>query len=175
MTANEWRKKAIEAAETQELTLPSGMVIRARRPGPLQFANWNRLPMLLDAMGESSAALRSTGEVVELVGYLRDLLTWCCVAPRIASGDTAADGEMRPHEIPEKDWMFIVSWAMRLREAQDLSTFRGERANDSTRSDGEDIRAAAEPAPGNNGYGAGTVCGSSSGSAPGGVEGRVGR
>jgi hypothetical protein len=127
MTAKEWKAKGEAAAEVVELPLPSGMVIKARRPGPMQFAAWNRLPVLLDQAGPAGAGL-SDADAVEVAEFMRALLIYCCVSPRVSL--TPGADEIHPREIPEGDWMKITRWAMRLEEAAAARSFRGRRAND---------------------------------------------
>jgi hypothetical protein len=139
MTASEWKEKGRAGAEVVELTLPSGMVIRARRPGALQYAAWDRLPLMLAAAAEKGAADIAVAEAQEIAGFLRELLVYCCLEPRVSM--TPAEGEIHPREIPEADWMFIVSWAMRLKEVEELRPFRGERADGGGGDDGEAVFA----------------------------------
>ena len=124
MTAKEWKEKA--RAKAAELTLPSGMVIRARRPDPLQYAMWNRLPMLLARAAEGAAAVTSE-EAVEISKALRELLLYCCVQPAIS--ETPGPDEIHPQDIPDEDTHFLIQWAMRVREAAALRPFRRRAAD----------------------------------------------
>jgi hypothetical protein len=49
-SASEWKRAALRAAEAVELTLPSGVTIRARRPDPLQLA-MGAAPVFSDKSG----------------------------------------------------------------------------------------------------------------------------
>lgn len=158
MTAKEWKAKALAAAEKNaiELTLPSGMVIQARRPDPVQFAAWDRLPLLLAAAAEggSTAVAMMTGEQVqETAHFMRDLLIYCCLAPRVSL--TPGEDEIHPREIPQEDWTFIMSWAMRTPEAETLRPFRPERSDGGAGDDREGVRAAAVDTAGDRGSGDG--------------------
>jgi hypothetical protein len=156
--ANQWREKARAAAlaAAEELRLPSGAVILARRPDPVQLAAWGRLPMLLAnaAHGQEPAARVSTEEMAEIAGLYRDLLSYCCVEPRIST-DPKGDDEIHPREIPEGDWTFIIHWALRVPEARALESFRGGRSDDGDRGDGQGVRAAAVEPAGDSGPGSG--------------------
>jgi hypothetical protein len=150
VTAKEWKEKA--RAKAAELTLPSGMVIRARRPDPLQYAMWNRLPMLLARAAEGAAAVTSE-EAVEISKALRELLLYCCVQPAIS--ETPGPDEIHPQDIPDEDTHFLIQWAMRVREAAALRPFRRRAADGGAGGDGEAVFAETERAPGDRGPDAG--------------------
>ena len=154
MTAKEWREKSAAAAEVVELTLPSGMVITARRPGPMQFAAWDRLPMMVGLAGGSACPTNSDEEAVEIAGFLREMLIYCCVEPRV-SMNPGAD-EIAPRDVSEADWTHIVRWAMRLEEAEKVRRFRGQRADGRGGDHGEAVFVQAIGTDGDRGSGAGT-------------------
>jgi hypothetical protein len=139
------------------------MRILARRPNPLQFAEWNQLPLLLGGAASRGAAAIGDSEVLAIAGRMRDLLVWCCLDPRVATGETAGDGEILPRDIPEADWTFIVAWAMRLKEAEALSTFRGQSRHGDRSDDGGAVFVETERAAGDRGPGAGADGGRGSG------------
>ena len=149
MSAQEWREKARAASEpgAVELELPSGMKIRARRPGPLQFAAWDRLPQILasaiDGDGAVSLAEAPEQTLTDLAGFLRDLLVWCCLEPRVALEPRGED-EIHPREIPEQDWLFVVAWAMRTEAANALRPFRSGGEDGRDHSGGESLSGEAE-------------------------------
>jgi hypothetical protein len=124
MKAHDWIAKQSTAAlaAAVDLTLPSGIVIKARRPDPLQLATWGVMPASLVG---GIAPERITAQDVEQIARLhRDLLVWCCLEPRISL--TPAEGEVHPKDIPWEDAQFIVHWALRIEEAQQLESFRGQ-------------------------------------------------
>lgn len=141
--AAQWRAKARAQADAAavDLTLPSGMVIRARRPDPLQLAAWGAMPASLvgpaSRNGAGEPAALSGQDMQQVAALYRDVLVWCCVEPRIAL--EPAEGEIHPREIPEADWRFIVEWALRVEEAESLRTFRGGRPDDGARVDGAPV------------------------------------
>lgn len=152
--AKEWMAKARDAARADavELELPSGMKILARRPDPLQFAAWQRLPFSLATAAAGDGASEKAPSIEDaqaMAAAMRDLLVYCCVEPRV-SLDPQGDDEIHPREIPQQDWTFILSWAMRVQEARALEGFRGERADAGSRGDGEAIRGAAVEPAGDN-------------------------
>lgn len=157
MNARDWERKALEAAEVVDLALPSGMVIRARRPGPVQLAAWGLLPFGLAAAaaGVDAAEKARSVDVEKTFAQMRDLLVYCCVAPRV-SLEPAGEEEIHPRAIPERDWTFIVRWALRAEETAALRSFRRERADGGDCGDSEGIRAAAEHARGAVGPGYGS-------------------
>jgi len=123
----QWRALGQKAAESeaQDLELPSGMVIRARRPGPALLAQYARLPLTLAAkVNEDSldAADGSTGDLSNFAEFLREILVYCVVEPGIST--TPAPGQIHPREIPNGDFEFIIGWALRREEAASLESFR---------------------------------------------------
>lgn len=140
--AEEWRAKA-----AVKLMLPSGMEVRARRPGPLQLAEWGRLPMQLAAAasGESGNAPGDLGEMAE---HIRRIVGWCLVEPRVPE-------EIQAEEIPGEDLGFLWRWALRVEEGARLEGFRGERGDGDAGGDSGEVRAAAVGAGGDLGPGDG--------------------
>jgi hypothetical protein len=155
MTAREWREKADAAAETfsVDLPLPSGMVIRARRPGPLRFAQWQRVPMMIGQVATGGAGALSDEEALEIIGFMRELVAWCCVEPRIDVD--GGDDAMHPRDVPDRDFFCIVNWAMRTAEAQELRPFRGGRRDAAGDGGGENVFLPPVDADGDRGPGAG--------------------
>ena len=153
MTADEWRQKGERAAEIVELPLPSGMVIKARRPGPLQFAQWDKLPLILSAFDGRGNELTSE-ESLETAAFMRELLVYCCVEPRISLEPEA--GAILPREIPEADWQFLVAWGMRLKEAATLRSFRPQRPDGDSGGDSEAVFVETVEHDGDRGSDAGT-------------------
>jgi hypothetical protein len=151
MTAKEWKAKGEAAAEVVELALPSGMVITARRPGPMQFAAWDRLPLMLGRLDNS--AEMGTEETVEVAGFVRELVIYCCVAPRVSM--SPSEDEIAPRDIPEADWQYIMRWAMRLEEAEAVRRFRRIGADDNGGDRGEAVFVPPVGADGDRGSGAG--------------------
>jgi hypothetical protein len=96
-------KEALVAREgvVVELTLPSGMTILARRPGPTQLAQWGRQ--------------KAESEFLGVAGFTRDLLLYCLVKPRI-SLDPRGDDEVHPGAVPFEDLTFVVRWALGVEE-----------------------------------------------------------
>jgi len=128
------------------------MVIRARRLGPMQYAAWDRLPLLLASGGEDGSL--SGAEVVEVAKLMRELLVFCCLSPRLVE-DPKQENEIAPRDIPEEDWTYIIRWAMRTEEAAKLRPFRIERKNGGHHSDGERVLLQTVGATGDRGSGAG--------------------
>lgn len=124
-SASEWAKKGQEAAPAAavELTLPSGAVILARRPDPVQLASWGYLPLgLVQTDGQKASA----ADLARYAAFMRDVLQYCCVQPRV-SLDPQGPEEIAPGQIPDGDWQFIVKWATRQQEVEALRRFHGGR------------------------------------------------
>ena len=111
-TAAQWIEKGRLAAEAYELSLPSGMVVRARRPGPIQIAYWRPF---LEPRVQSESQRLSQEEIRQSAVFMRDLLTYCLLTPRI-SLEPLSEEEIHPRNIPDGDWQFILRWAMRLEQ-----------------------------------------------------------
>lgn len=147
MTATEWKNKGRAAAEAEavDLELPSGMTIKARRPEPLTVAMWGQLPLgLAAAVGPAGTGqeARPTADVMAGLALARDILTYCCVTPRL-SLNPAGEGEIHPRDIPPEDVMFILRWARRGEEAEALRSFRDERQAAGSGGDGGTVRTTA--------------------------------
>ncbi len=144
-TAQEWMEKGAAAAavEAEPLTLPSGTVIRARRPDPLLLALWGSLP--LELVGTQPAPV-STAAVVKMIEATRELLEYCVVEPRISLG--GEPGTIHPRKIHSADLLYIVKWARGGEQTEALRDFRGDTGVPGDRVGGEDVRRAAEHATG---------------------------
>jgi hypothetical protein len=155
MTANEWREKTKQAARERAvvLTLPSGMSILARRPDPVQFAQWGMLPTALARAEEVGAENISDEEAEKIATIMRDLLIYCCLDPAISL--EPGINEIHPREIGDADWMFIIAWSMRLKEAAELRPFRGGRPNGGAAGGGKAVLLQTVGAPGDRRSGAG--------------------
>jgi hypothetical protein len=113
------------------------MTIRARRPDPAQFIEWNMLPMMLARAVQTPAEFddEQARRVMEL---MRELLVWCCLEPRV-SLEPKDESEIHPREISDADLFFIVGWAMRLKEVESFRPFRPKRSDDRGSGDGEAV------------------------------------
>jgi len=164
--ASEWRRLSQEAAlkEAIELQLPSGAKILARRPDPAQVAMWGRLPLGLSAAAASGGAPQpiTDEQALEVVHLSRQMLCYCCVEPRI-SLDPRGDDEIHPRDIPPEDLLFLLRWAMRREEAEQLRPFCGVGANAGAGGDGQNIWTAPFGAAGDRGPAAGAGTGSGGG------------
>jgi hypothetical protein len=140
-TASEWKEKAAQAARqgAVELDLPSGMKILARRPGPGDLAVWGGLPLSLASAADKKTdpASMSDQDVLDTAGFMRDLLVYCVIEPRISL--SPGPEEIHPRDIPSEDWQFIVQWAMRAEEARGLESFRGRRSDAGDSGDGQSV------------------------------------
>ncbi|MDE2097868.1 MAG: hypothetical protein KGL39_11515 [Patescibacteria group bacterium] len=145
MNANDWEKLGQSEAEAAavDLSLPSGMVIKARRPDPVMLASWGVLPFSLAAAvsGEGGDAPAST-KIVEIAKFMRTVLEYCCVSPRI-SLEPKCSLEIHPARIPDKDAMYIVSWATRRPESASLASFRADGRDGGGSGDGPEVRPTA--------------------------------
>lgn len=173
MNLDDWRK--IQAARAGEdvvpLTLPSGLDIMARRPGPLQLAMWSRLPLMLVSTDGGADAM-SGEDALETAKFMRELLEFCWVSPVLHK-------EIQPSEIPDEDLQFLFQWAMRIKEAAAVRPFPGQRAAGGSVGDGGRVFVPAVGAAGDRGSGAGAGrgprgSGAGQGDAQGGAAGGAG-
>ena len=118
-TPADWRAaaRAGREARAERLALPSGAVILAARPEPLEWILSGRLPQGLlaaalegDLHGASAVPSElSREEVLELARFATQLVLASVVKPAIGSGP----GEMAFEDIPIEDRAFIFEWACR--------------------------------------------------------------
>ncbi len=151
-TAEAWRAAGREAAakEAVTLSLPSGVKIQARRPGPAWMASAGRLPVGLAAIASGDAGgAQGLEDARDTALFFRDLLEYCVVSPRISLG--GEPGTILPSHIPDRDVSFLIAWALRGEEAARLATFRRESGAGDGGDGGEDVRAATERAAGDRG------------------------
>lgn len=141
MTAQEWREKADAVAEADlvDLPLPSGMVIRARRPGPSRSERWRRLPTLIGQASQEAAVSLSNDDILEMIGLMREMVSWCCAEPRIAVDGAA--GTMHARDVPDRDLLALVRWALGTPLAEGLWAFRPERPDSPGDGGGGDVCA----------------------------------
>jgi len=152
MTASEWRARSAEQASPVSLELPSGMIIKARKPGPLQLALWGHLPLwMAAAVAAKEGAEVDQSNTLKAIQSLRDLLSWVVVEPRISN-----DGEpetIHPRDICDKDLEFLVFWAQGLSKeaAAQASTFRGQPQHAGDRGDSAAVPSAPVATPAHRG------------------------
>ena len=146
MNAAEWKAKGLAAAlaAAVELELPSGAVVKARRPAPEELAVMGLLPMGLvgEASGGADTPEVDTSRAAAMVDAMRNLLVWAVLEPRISMAP--GPGEIHPRDIAGEDWRFILRWAMRSPEVEGLRRFRGRGADAGDCGDGEDFRSVAQ-------------------------------
>lgn len=157
----EWRAKARAAAvgEAVDLELPSGMVVKARRPGPAFLAGYGHLPLSLATAAMDGAAVpiedrsEKKNDALAFAEFMRALLLYCVVSPEISL--MSGPGKIHPGEIPDDDAAYIFHWAMRGSEAASLESFRRRRHDAATGGDGGKVPPAAVRADGDRGPAAG--------------------
>jgi len=155
--AEQWRRKSRELAveEAVDLPLPSGMTIRARRPGPAFLAAHGKLPLSLASrvLEEEDRVRQEPREQAEEVQafalFLRDLLLFCVVEPSISL--TPGPEQVHPRDIANEDVDYIVAWAMRGSEAGSLEAFRRKRNDGPAGSHRAEVPSAAIHAAGDPG------------------------
>ena len=151
--ADLWTQNARQCAlaEAVDLELPSGTVIKARRPGLMILAGWGRLPMgLAQAASGNGTSIekQSDEETVSFAEFLRTMLLYCVVKPAISL--RPGNDEIHPHIIPNEDVNYILAWALRGPEAVSLESFRTRRIDGSAGAGSSQTADAAIDTAGNN-------------------------
>jgi hypothetical protein len=82
--------------------------------------------------------------------FMRELIGWCWVAPKIVSG-TKEDNEIDPREIRDEDLGALLAWALRTKEAETLRPFRVRRNDNRGCPDGERVLMQTIGADGDRG------------------------
>jgi hypothetical protein len=120
--ADDWKaaSRALREARAEKLTLPSGAVILAAKPEPLDWILSGRVPqrLLAAALEKDGAAPPAESEVsgedvLELARFACELVRASVVRPAIGDGA----GEICFEEIPVEDRAFIFQWACRALDA----------------------------------------------------------
>lgn len=162
MNAEQWAEKsrAATVASAVELLLPSGMVIKARRPGPGMLASWGHVPGRLAALvaGGGAGSEESRADAVEFAVFFREALAYCVVEPEISL--TPGPGQIHPRRIADADLHYIIAWAIRGPEAISLESFRAKRRDAGHHSDSAGIPTAAVSPARDRRSGAGARAGS---------------
>jgi hypothetical protein len=114
-----WRSAMLEdrLARAERLLLPSGAMILAVKPEPLDWILSGRIPQqLLGVALQASAgappdrdAALTRDEILDLAGFARQLVKASVVKPPIGDGPD----EIALDDIPVKDRAYIFEWACR--------------------------------------------------------------
>jgi hypothetical protein len=118
-TPTDWRaaSQADRLARAERLCLPSGAVILAVKPEPLEWIISGRLPQRLLGVvlgpDPSTAAVApetiSREDILELARFATQLVKASIVDPPVGDGPD----EIRLEEVPTKDRAYIFQWACR--------------------------------------------------------------
>ena len=161
-TAAAWRQAAQKTKQVgaEQLELPSGAIVMARRPGIETWLLRGRIPERLSGIvlaltgDEQQRRPLTMDEQAELGRFNREVVVATVVSPRVVEG-AAGDGEISYAEIPDVDAEYILAWAQRGAEVASLESFRERAGLSAAGTGGEDVRAAAEPDAGGHGSGVG--------------------
>lgn len=128
-----WGRSVQEAETAIELALPSGFTVKVRRVPLTTWLMSGRLPEKF--LGEAMDAAKSDGddsvpfadqaaekeklanlegkELMQMLSFIRDVVTATVVHPRIVVGASPdSPDEIDPARIPEEDFYFIFAFAM---------------------------------------------------------------
>lgn len=134
--AERYRRIKAERAKNEELvdvSCPSGMVFKCRRPNIQQFVISGKLPMTLAAKLRDAATLGNQAEEldwddqVRTVDFINHLVRYAAVSPKIVEFPRPGQDEIGYDEVEIDDYNTIAKWAMPGGgEAESLETFRSE-------------------------------------------------
>lgn len=137
-TAEDFRRKAEEQSLgiEEELTLPSGLVIKVRRPTPLWWITHRGiLPSRMAAMasGNEVSSTMSNEDLVEWSKFVVTLMETVVISPRIRPNP--GPDEVDPNLIQLSDMMTIIRYAGGeiMTTGQSLDTFRGRSGSTDSR------------------------------------------
>jgi len=136
LKANHWRQTAIAA---QMLTLPSGMVVKARRPSIEALMVKRRLPdsiareFLSNAkrganLEQIAARMEEQGvESSKLIELLRFLVCAALIEPRVVDREVAADDDEQINidDLPDADLEYLYKWTLNLLPDAKIATVNG--------------------------------------------------
>lgn len=99
------------AGEIVELVLPSGRKITAKRPQPHELFAWGALLYRREVFSQPLGQPFTDRQLDDLAGVIFELLSYCCVKPRISLLPRDTD-EIRPADMLPEDYMWVVRWAL---------------------------------------------------------------
>lgn len=116
MKARDYRRLRQQREVTADVTLPSGAVFTLRRPSLDLWIASGRMPQtFLRAMLETQQAtpgaqvVFSAEETMDGIHFVRDLVCFACVSPRVAI-NPASDDVLDLAELDAADYQFLASW-----------------------------------------------------------------
>lgn len=164
MNAKQYRRLRQQVERTADVTLPSGAVFTLRRPSLDLWVASGRMPQnflkaMLEAQNATLAAQInfSAEEQMDGIHFVRDLVCYACVNPRVAVNPDSEDvldlGELSP-----EDYQFLANWVQVGSPDVPVATATGEVPQErvarflpkqpgratGTGTDGVEVRDAAE-------------------------------
>jgi hypothetical protein len=116
MKARDYRRLRQQREVTADVTLPSGAVFTLRRPSLDLWIASGRMPQtFLRAMLETQQAtpgaqvVFSAEETMDGIHFVRDLVCFACVSPRVAI-NPASEDVLDLAELDATDYQFLASW-----------------------------------------------------------------
>lgn len=144
-TAAEWGARTVEAFHQEciakglvcQLKMPSGVTVLATRPPIAEWVAFGLLPQHLTALVLKGAqengltpasmagdVINSSESLQQLAGFIREILTWSIIEPRIVDVPTSTK-EIAAARVPDKDLMFILNWVKELSPGVPVPTTEG--------------------------------------------------
>jgi len=132
MKARDYRRLRQQREVTAEVTLPSGAVFTLRRPSLDLWIASGRMPQtFLRAMLETQQAtpgaqvVFSAEETMVGIHFVRDLVCFACVSPRVAI-NPASEDVLDLAELDAADYQFLASWVQAGSPDVPVTTENGE-------------------------------------------------
>ena len=132
MKARDYRRLRQQREVTADVTLPSGAVFTLRRPSLDLWIASGRMPQtFLRAMLETQQAtpgaqvVFSAEETMDGIHFVRDLVCFACVSPRVAT-NPASEDVLDLAELDAADYQFLASWVQSGSPDVPVTTENGE-------------------------------------------------
>jgi len=131
MKARDYRRLRQQREVTAEVTLPSGAVFTLRRPSLDPEIEGRTAQTFLRAMLETQQAtpgaqvVFSAEETMDGIHFVRDLVCFACVSPRVAI-NPASEDVLDLAELDAADYQFLASWVQAGSPDVPVTTENGE-------------------------------------------------
>ena len=132
MNAKQYRRLRQQVEKTADVVLPSGAVFTLRRPSLDLWIASGRMPQtflkaMLEAQNATLAAQVhfSADEQIDGIHFVRDLVCYACVNPRVAVHPQSED-ELDIAELSPEDYAFLSNWVQSGSPDVPVATATGE-------------------------------------------------
>jgi len=157
-SVEQFHAEAIRKGLTFDLPLPSGHTVLVTRPPLLEWVMFGVLPETLTKIALESAPLeqraqalgKTTGNLREMASFIREVVQWAVIRPRIKIG-AQGPNEIEPAHVPSGDLFFLLDWVKKgcpgvpvetergLVSVESLKGFREEHGGETTPGSGDHV------------------------------------